>query len=423
MPGIIKNFSELAKTQNRKIVLELIESALASIEPHSVLDKSIMLRKNTLAIEGKQIDLRLFDKIILIGFGKGSAGLAKIIEEKLGDFLKEGYVIDTNEEKFARIEFTKGGHPLPSKTNYEFTKKVKEKCKNLSAKTLVLLVIAGGGSSMFVDPAKISLGRLVEINKALLKANATIFEMNTIRKHLSLVKGGGLARILYPARVLSLIFSDVPGNDLSVIASGPTVKDPTTIENALKTAKKLGLSAKLTAGDLIETPKDDRYFMNVSNLLLLSNLTALEAMKKKAHELGFEAQIYSDRFQSEARYAGRKLIEKANPGKILLVGGETTVKVMGSGTGGRNQELVLGSLPFLKDNMVIASFDSDGWDNSPPAGAIADHLTIKKMKKLTLDPALFLNNNNSMEFFNKTGDLVITGRLPSNVSDLMIVLN
>ncbi len=423
MAHIIKNFDGLAKTKNREIVLNLIESALFAIEPHNVLDETVNLAGNILIIKDSKINLERYEKVILLGFGKGTSALAKIIEEKLGDFLTEGHVIDTNEQKSSKVHYIKGTHPLPSSVNYEFTKKVIEKYSNLSPKTLVLVVIGGGGSSMFVDPAKISLNELTEINKALLKANANIFEMNTIRKHLSSVKGGGLAKILYPAKVFSLIFSDVPGNDLSVIASGTTVKDSTTLTDALDTVKKLNLpsSLKLKAENFIETPKENRYFENVSNILVLSNQTALKAMEKRAKELGFESEIYSDKFQSEAKLAGEKLIKKASSGKILLSGGETTVKVMGNGIGGRNQEVILGALPYLKENIVLVSFDSDGWDNSPLAGAIGDILTIKEAQKLTLDSVSYLNNNNSMEFFKKTGDGIITGRLNSNVSDLFIV--
>lgn len=424
MGHIIKNFEQLVKTKNRKIVLDLIESALTSIEANNVLNNNFFLDGKILNIKSEKINLEDFDKVILLGFGKGSAAISKIIEQRLGNFLNEGYVIDTVGENSSKIHFTEGTHPLPSIVNYNFTKTVIEKCKDLSPKTLVLVVIGGGGSSLFVNPAKISLDNLIKLNQALLKADADIYEMNTIRKHLSLIKGGGLAKILYPSRVVSMIFSDVPGNDLSVIASGPTKKDETTLNDALKTVQKLNLSPELGLNQesFVETPKDEKYFENVSNVLVLSNLTALEAMKKRAADLGFEAEIYSDRFQSEARDAAKALIPKAYIGKVLLAGGETTVRVLGNGIGGRNQEVVLGSLPYLDDKTIIASFDSDGWDNSPICGAIGDYETVKTAERLTLDPLPYLNSNNSSEFFRKTEDAIITGRLSSNVSDLIIVL-
>ena len=415
----IKNFDQLAATPQRKIVLELIEEALSSIQSENIINNSIKLDRDNFWIKDKNFDLSSFERVFLIGFGKGSAKNSKLIEEKLGDRLTAGHVIDTNPETFNKIHFTQGTHPLPSQTNVDFVNDLLSKFKNLTEKDLVIVVITGGGSALFESP-NISFEKLIAINEALLKSGANISEMNTVRKHLSKVKGGGLAKHLYPARVLGVIASDVPGNDLSVISSGPTVKDPTTIEDALSILKKYNIN--VPKDDLIETPKEDKYFEKVSNILILSNLTALETMKKKAQELGFKTEILSDKFQGEARNAGSDLVSKTAPNSILLVGGETTVKVTGSGQGGRNQEVVLGALGNLDYKTAICSFDSDGWDNSPFAGALGDFKTLEKARELNLNPQEFLDNNNSLEFFQKTGDGIETGRLPSNVSDLMIVM-
>jgi len=414
----VKNFDQLATTPQRKVVLQLIEEALSSIQSENVIGKNVKVENNKLKIIDKSFDLANFERIFLIGFGKGSAKNSKLIEEKLGEKLTEGYVIDASSESFSRIQFTQGTHPLPSQTNLDFVDKVLEKINNLTEKDLVIVVITGGGSALFESP-NIPLERLISIDDALLKSGANISEMNTIRKHLSKVKGGNLAKYLYPARVLGVIASDVPGNDLSVISSGPTVKDPTTIEDALSILKKYNIN--VPKDDLIETPKEDKYFEKVSNILILSNQTALEAMREKAQDLGFKTNIFSNKFQGEARNAGSDLVSKTAPNSILLVGGETTVKVTGSGEGGRNQEVVLGALGNLDYKTAICSFDSDGWDNSPFAGAIGDINTINKAKEVNLDPQDFLNSNNSLEFFQKTGDGIETGRLPSNISDLIIV--
>src|SRR3989344_4656685 len=415
----IKNFDQLAATPQRKIVLELIEEALSSIQSENIINNSIKLDRDNFWIKDKNFDLSSFERVFLIGFGKGSAKNSKLIEEKLGDRLTAGHVIDTNPETFNKIHFTQGTHPLPSQTNVDFVNDLLSKFKNLTEKDLVIVVITGGGSALFESP-NISFEKLIAINEALLKSGANISEMNTVRKHLSKVKGGGLAKHLYPARVLGVIASDVPGNDLSVISSGPTVKDPTTIEDALSILKKYNIN--VPKDDLIETPKEDKYFEKVSNILILSNLTALETMKKKAQELGFKTEILSDKFQGEARNAGSDLVSKTAPNSILLVGVETTVKVTGSGQGGRNQEVVLGALGNLDYKTAICSFDSDGWDNSPFAGALGDFKTLEKARELNLNPQEFLDNNNSLEFFQKTGDGIETGRLPSNVSDLIIIL-
>ncbi len=422
--GLIKNFESLNKTPERKICLDLVEAALSSIQPQNIIAKNFSLNGSILTIQDKAIDLTRFDRIFLLGFGKGSAGLSKNIENILGNLLTEGYVIDLVSEQFSKIQLTIGTHPLPSENNLSFTKKVIERLGSLTEKDLVMIVITGGGSVLFENPYRVDLEKLIEINKSLLFSGATITEMNIVRKHLSQVKGGGLIKPLFPAVIVSVIASDVPGNDLSVIASGPTVKDGTTKEDALQVLKKYNLLDKLglSPDDFLETPKEDRYFKNALNILLLSNQTALLAMKDKAIELGFDAKILTDKLQANAKTAGKELIDQTSSG-ILLAGGETTVKVLNKGgQGGRNQEVVLAALPCINDNITIVSFDTDGWDNSPFAGAIGDSLTVQKAKEMNISPEIFSQENNSFLFFEKTGDGIITDRLPSNVSDLMIVL-
>lgn len=421
---LVKNFDQLASTPQRKIVLEIIEEGLFAIQPEKIVQKNFSITNGTLKIQDKALKLKDFQRIFLLGFGKGSAAISKHIEKMVGNFLTKGYVIDIEQEKFTNIEFTQGTHPLPSETNLRFTKKTIEQFNNLTIKDLVIVVIAGGGSALFESPYRVSLEKLIEVNKSLLKSGTSIHEMNIIRKHLSKVKGGGLAKLLYPSTVVSLIFSDVPGNDLSTIASGTTVKDKTTKEEAFYILKKYGLWEKLglSKDDFLETPKDDIYFKNVSSILILSNKTALTAMEEKAKKLGFNVKIFSDKFQGEAKFAGKELIEKTPPHTVILAGGETTVKVKGLGTGGRNQEVVLGALHYISSDIVIASLDSDGWDNSYFAGAIGDIETSNKSKKLNLNHQEFLKNNNTFPFFKKVGDGIITGKLPSNVSDLMVVL-
>ncbi len=435
-PMFIKNFRELAKTPERKIVLQLVEAALESIQPEEIFRTNVRRHRDILSICEEEFDLDNFERIFILGFGKGAAKNSLILENMIMDRSTEGYVIDTTGENFKKIEGTIGTHPLPSEANFKFTQKVLEKLSNLSEKDLVFVVICGGGSAMLVHPHAISLEQKIEVGRALLKSGANIAEMNTVRKHLSDVKGGGLAQIIYPATVVSLIYSDVPGNDLSVIASGPTVSDPTTIDDALEVIKKYKLTEDLSLSKdaFIEKSNDKKYFEKVHNIIVLSNQTALSAMQGKAGEIGFHAQIFSDRFESEAKEAGRKLISATHPRSILLVGGETTVHVTKKsrrpggplprreGRGGRNQELVLAALPYVGRETTIASFDSDGWDNTKHAGAIGDYKTLQRVAELNINAAGFLETNSSLDFFTKTSDAIITGRLPSNVSDLMIVL-
>ncbi len=419
--GLIKNFDQLAKTPQRKIVLELIEESLASIQPEKILGQNLSITDNVLKITDKTFNLVEFEKIYLLGFGKGAARISKLIENLLGDKLTAGFVIDGTQENFSKIKLTIGTHPLPSQANLNFTQNAIDNLIGTTEKDLIIIVICGGGSAMFALPQDgITLDEKIEVNRQLLKSGATIEEMNIVRKHLSKVKGGGLAKILHPATVAGLIFSDVPGNDFSTIASGPITKDRSTVEEAKNIIERYALEGEIVA-KLTETPKEDKYFENVSTFLMLSNQTALTAMVDKAKQLGIGARIYSDKFQDDARQAGQKLLTECQKGEILLTGGETTLHVTGNGIGGRNLEVVLNALRFLGEGDIIASFDSDGWDNCSAAGAIGDLQTIESAKSQNLVAEPYLTANNSLEFFQKTADTIITDRLPSNVSDIIIV--
>jgi glycerate-2-kinase len=421
----VKNYNELASNDNRKVVLDLIETAYASISPKEVFKNGFSLENKILKIQGKTFDLNNFDRLFLVGFGKGSAGNCKILEEKLGDLLTEGFDDDVVEDPhFAKVHYTKGTHPLPSQENFDYTNSVIDRLSGLTERDFVLIVTCGGGSVLFEAPHKFTLEQMIEVNKALLHCGANITEMNTIRKHLSRVKGGGLAKLLYPATVANLIFSDVPGNDLSVIASAPLVKDKTANKDAVAIYNKYKLKEynALTPEDFVETPKEDKYFKNVSNILMLSNLTALNAMEKKARSLGYEVYVMTDRLQGDTRTMGEKLIKETPNGHILIAGGETTMKVTGTGKGGRNQALSVSALPHIKGDTVLASFGSDGWDFYELAGGIVDHETIKKAKEKNVDAKKLLANDDSYTFLEKVGDGILTGKQDSNVSDLFIVL-
>lgn len=420
---LIKNFDALASTPERKQVLEVVNAALKSIQPDAVFSKNIRLEGDTLHITHKSYDLTKYERVFLLGFGKGSAGFSKKIEDLLGERLHDGYVIDTTEESFTKLQFTLGTHPLPSRQNQEFTQKMLVSFAHLTEKDLVLIVVCGGGSAMLTHPVRISIEQLMDVNKALLHSGADIYEMNTIRKHLDSVKGGGLTNALHPAQIVSLVFSDVPGNDLSFIASGPTVLDETTIDDAKKVIEKYSLHDALPFIEpaLIETPKEKEVFEKVHNAIILSNHTALDAMKDAALKLGLNVHTLSDHVQGSADEVGNSLLSATKPKTMLLAAGETTVKVLGGGKGGRNQQLVLHALSHL-DGALITSFDSDGWDNTPFAGALGDAETVKKARERGLEIQEYLQSNNSYEFFEKVEDAIITDRLPSNVSDIMIVL-
>jgi glycerate-2-kinase len=414
----IKNIKELSKNKQRSAVLSLVESAYKSIDPKNILDESILYNNGILTVQNQEFILSKYKKIYLLGIGKGSSYISDLINIKLEGAITKGFAIDLIKEDSKKIKTTIGSHPLPSEINFDFATKMISEFNGLSSEDLVITIICGGGSSLF-EYSTIGLEDKIKVENQLLHSSADIYEINTLRKHISLVKGGNFAKICYPATVIDLVFSDVLGNDLSFIASGPMVYDETTKEDAINIAKKYQIN--IDEKYIKETPKDKDIFINVKNFLILTNMTPLRAMKKKAQDLGLDAFIYSDRVNGIARDLGCTLIENCPKGKILLAGGETTVLVKGKGLGGRNQEVVAGAFKCISKDVVICSFGSDGWDNYFLAGAIADSESISSAKKEFLEVDDFLKDNNTLPFFQKIGDGINTGKLPSNVSDLMIV--
>jgi len=432
---IIKNFDDLNTSADRKILLDLIEESLLSIQPENVFSRNISLENNLLKIKDLTYNLDEYSNIYLLGIGKGAAKNSKLLEELLGEKLTDGYVIDlpatasgalqagTSEEQFSKIKFTLGTHPVISQKNVDFTLNVMDRLSKLSEKDLVLVIVCGGGSAMLEHPHSISLEQKINAEKILLKSGADITEMNIVRQHLSDVKGGGLAQILYPATVATLIYSDVIGNDIHFIASGPTVKNENTIDDALKIINKYNLSdvINLPREAFIENPRDNKYFEKVTNTIVLSNLTVLDTLEEKAKDLGINCIRYSDKVKGMAKDVAGELISALNDKGILIAAGETTVEVKGSGMGGRNQETTLEALKLIDDNTFFVSIGTDGWDFTDAAGAIADKLTKDKANELNLNIDEYLENNDSYNFFAKTNSQIKTGRLPSNVADFMIV--
>lgn len=419
---VIKNYGDLAGDAKRVAALKILEAGLLAIQPENVLQDSLFREESVLQIKNKRFDLKKYKRVFVVGFGKGSGEISLILEKHLGKYLTKGLVIDTVPVQFRKIAFTLGTHPLPSIQNIKFTERVLAEMADMTKDDLVLVVICGGGSALFESPHGMKLEQLIRVSGELINSGAGIAEINIIRKHLSKVKGGGLAKLLYPAKVVSLIFSDVPGNDLSVIASGPTVYESSSNKRALAIADKYKISKSLLPdSDLKELPKEPKYFAKVTNILMLSNMTALSAMQKTAADLGYKCFIFSDRVQGDARKIGKRLIDQTPPGKILLAGGESTIKVTGKGKGGRNQALVLASLPVPDDTLLVA-FDSDGIDFYHFGGALGDKTTWQKASDLKLKAVDILKDDNSFEFFTKTGDGILTDKLKSNVADLIMVL-
>jgi len=437
MEKMIKNYDELATTPLRRDALDILETAYEAVNTKNIIKNTLVKSDGTVKIQDVEFKLEDYDRLFFVGIGKCAVDAAAAIEDILGDKITDGVVIDQKAGVFKKIRSFVGTHPYPSEQNVTAAKEVVTMLSKLTDKDLVLTVISGGGSSLLSLPHKISTDMLMLITRTMMDKGAPIRELNIVRKHLSEVQGGQLAKTAYPAKIVSLIFSDVPGNDLATIASGPTVRDESTLHEAEALFVKYDIlkECRLVTLEAVETPKEEKYFENVHNLLVLSNDIALAAMKTKATELGYSAEILNDKVQGEARELGKTMaqmpIERKN---CFLYGGETTVTVIRqNGTGGRNQELVLGALPSIKDNVVVVAAGSDGWDNSDTAGAIGDKPLFENAEKFKISAEKFLDDNNSFTFFERVKTAspaddparaghIMTGRTGANVADFYFVL-
>ena len=425
---LIRNYHDLATDKLRQDGLTILNAGLMAVAPDRVVGKLVRVEGQRLMIgETAVADLTEYKRIFMVGAGKVAHAVAVALEPVLAPRLAGGVVVGTWQGQTEKIEYVEADHPLPSLKNVEASKRLVEMVEGAGGDDLVVAIITGGGSSMLCLPHVMSVEAQARLIDALMKAGADIFEVNTVRKHTSQVKGGWLASKGKKTNMVALIFSDVIGDDLSMVASGPTVADQTTVADAQLILKKYNLWEECTRQGckLIETPKDEAVFERVKNILVVSNRLALEAMGNKAQELGYSTQVLQTAVSGEARLVGRELLGRLNqPGQAVIAGGETTVHVTGTGQGGRNQELVLGCLAALGDNQVIISCASDGVDNKTKfAGAIGDKKTLDEATKKILNPEIFLDNNDATNFFEQEGDGIETGPLPSNVADLMIAIN
>lgn len=424
--GIIKNFNSLATSALRRQSLEIVEAGFESINTTKAVERNFVYNPKTqdLKVLKQKFNLREYKKIVCVGFGKAALEAVTAIQNVLKDKISCGYVLDLKEGSLGNIICKVGTHPLPSKVNIEATKELIEMLSVCTEEDLVICVVSGGGSSLLCNPHEMSCEAEVEIISALTVKGATITELNTVRKHISKVKGGQLAKIIYPATCISLIFSDVPGNGLDVIASGPTVKDTTTCRDASNILAKYSILdlCQMPSCRLIETPKEDKYFKKVNNILFVSAHQAILAMEEKAKELAYKTKIYSEEFQGEARALGKEILKESKKRYCILGAGESTVKIIGNGKGGRNTEMALSALEQIKENQVIVCVASDGRDNTDAAGAIVDKLVALRAGNLKLGVEKYLNSNDSYTFFEETGDLLQTGKTGSNISDFFVLL-
>ncbi|MEW6407721.1 MAG: glycerate kinase [Patescibacteria group bacterium] len=456
---IIKNKLQLinnTKTKEikklRRDILEGLEFAVAAVDPYVLIKDNLKLKNEKLEIGGKlNLDLSKFKNIYLIGAGKATFMMAKGSEIILGNKIKKGFInvpeIPKN-IKLKKIKATIASHPYPNKAGVLGAKKILNLAKKARKSDLVFVLISGGGSSLMPYPASgISLEDKIAMNKLLVKSPAVIQEINCVRKHISRIKGGLLAKALYPAKVVSLYLSDVVGDDLSSIASGPCVPDKSTFLQTIRILKKYNLWSRAPknikkyllkglSDKNLETPKpQDKIFKgnNFSHFILGSNKVALFAFKKELQNRKYNCQIYTSKLQGDVYKLAKKFTEIAkkiiasNRYKkpfVLLAGGEMTLKLKGRGFGGRNQELAMAISQYLPKNVVFASFNTDGVDGRTPksvAGGICDEWTYARSQKLGLKIKEYIKNNDSYLYLNKLNEVILTGKTGTNVGDIVII--
>jgi glycerate 2-kinase len=436
----------------REDAVSLFYAGIEAASPCNLIPNNMLLEENILTISdingtNKSFDLNNYNRITVIGAGKASLPMGYEVEKILDGKIDEGLVVTKYNfrSELKRIQVLEASHPLPGKSGIEASKKIVGICKNANEDDLIINLISGGASSLLPYPAdNITLEDKIKATELLLKAGATIQELNTVRKHISAIKGGLLAKNVYPATIINLIISDVIGDHLDVIGSGITVPDPTTFEDSWNVVIKYNLENKIPhpvkryvrdgmEGKAPETPKPGNpIFNNVYNLIIGNNGLALSAIKTAAEEKGYNAQIISSTLEGEAKDAGKFIAQIAKENSLseekpvcLIFGGETTVTVRGNGKGGRNQELCLSTAIEIDGikNITFLSGGTDGNDGTTEAaGAICSGRTIERAKGLGLDVVKFLNNNDSYNFFNKLEDLIITGATNTNVMDVQILL-
>ncbi|MEK7195913.1 MAG: DUF4147 domain-containing protein [Patescibacteria group bacterium] len=415
----IQNYNALNSTPSRYKILSIAEAALEAINTDSIVRSRLKYENGSLIVDGKKYNLSSYKNIKLLGFGKASSKAVKAIEDILGDRISGGIAIDTHPEASQIVRVEQGDHPLPSEKNITASNSLVKLAQESTEEDLVLVVVSGGGSALLCWPF-LECRQGVNLYKDSERVGMNILEMNIVRKHMSQVKGGGLAAILHPATVIGLIFCDVPGGAFEEVASGPTYYDFSTVADAQKILDSYGLTGYV----LNETLKNKSIFDKVHNVKMISNATALKAMSEVAESFGFKVKILGDAVYDPPKKLIERLITLAKPGTVILAGGETRFKITkNGGTGGRCQMLALEALKYLKPGHVLLSLASDGIDNSDAAGVIADKRTIDKSRELNLNLESYLENFRAYEVFEATGDLIFTGPTGANVSDLYILLN
>jgi hydroxypyruvate reductase len=428
----------------------IFRAGLAAVAPESAVARCCRIEEERLWVGSRWYDLAEYKDIYVIGCGKAAAAMAKALERLLGEHITTGIVIVKYGylAHLSRIRIVEAGHPVPDRCGEEAARTILALAGSAGHDDLVLCLISGGGSALLPLPAAgLSLADKQATAKVLIACGATIHEINAIRKHTSAIKGGLLARAVHPATLVTLILSDVVGDDLDVIASGPCVPDASSFEDCLAILEDYRIVDQLpevvvehlkagAAGDIPETPKaGDPIFRHGFQLIVGSNLDAVKAAGAEAARIGYPPLILSSMLEGDTRQAAllhggiiKEVLKSGHPvppPTCILSGGETTVVVRGKGLGGRNQEFALALAPQIagRNGVVVLSAGTDGTDGpTDAAGAIVDDTTTKRAESLGLNYKRYLEANDAYHFFEHTGELLFTGPTNTNVMDMRVIL-
>ena len=428
----------------------IFQAALTAVDPGEAIRTHLRREGDRLHIADHSYDLRQYDALYVIGVGKAGAAMTRAIEELLGDRLRGGHVIVKygHGGPVTHVTLHEAGHPIPDEAGVRATRTLIDFVTRRGPCDLVICLISGGGSALSPAPVDgITLAEKQEVTRLLLACGATIHELNGLRKHISQFKGGQLARLASPATLVTLVLSDVVGDALDVIASGPTVPDTSTFADCLEILRKYRLLNTVPtairrhleagiSGAVPETPKPgDAVFARTQTAIIGRNLQALEAASRQATALGYHALILSSAIEGETRevakvHAGiaKEILASGHPiaaPACILSGGETTVTLRGQGKGGRNQEFALALALDIRNlpGIAVLSGGTDGTDGpTDAAGAIADWTTCARAEQHGLHPREALENNDAYPFLARLGDLLITGPTQTNVMDVRIML-
>jgi glycerate 2-kinase len=449
---LINSGSDQLTRRARRLVVETLQFALTSVDPHILVSQKVKRRGEKLRVENQVISLGGYDRIFVVGAGKASGAMVEALEPILGNRLTGGLVVVPSGQespKLERVRSVTASHPTPDTSSVNAAKALTTLVEKLNSRDLLICVISGGGSALLSLPTEpLTIEDKGNVARLLMNAGATIVELNTVRKHLSMIKGGWLAKRAHAGRILGLVISDVVGDRLDSIASGPISPDTTTFSDAITVLRRYNLwetipgnAAKIlnegANGSIPESPKSgDLCFRRVSYHILGNNRIACTSARRYLRSKGIKAEILTSSATGEARFLGsfigsmaRQIVQFDEPFRrpcAFIVGGETTVTVTGSGHGGRNQECTMACARQIQGlkGIAMSSIGSDGIDGpTDAAGAIADGMTISRSEQLALRFDELLAQNDSYRFFMPLKDLVITGRTNTNVNDVAVVVS